>query len=109
MDGSLSFDPEVTHVDQSGMNFTWQYGEVKGNYFRLNLWKGERVVFPGVDKSTVHYFGKAHGDQISLNTNNMSANKTYIIRLVVTKENRSSTAHQVIHLVEGNPPILNQR
>ena len=32
LDGSLSYDPEAAHGDQSGMNFTWHYGEITGNY-----------------------------------------------------------------------------
>lgn len=87
----------------------WQYGEITRNYFSLDLWEGERYLFPAINKSTIRYFGKAYGDQISLNTGNMSANKTYIVRLVVSKDNRNSSVHQVIHLVEGNPLKINQR
>lgn len=87
----------------------WQYGEITRNYFSLDLWEGERHLFPAINKSTIRYFGKAYGDQISLNTGNMSANKTYIVRLVVSKDNRNSSVHQVIHLVEGNPLKINQR
>ena len=32
LDGSLSYDPEAARGDQSGMNFTWHYGEITGNY-----------------------------------------------------------------------------
>ena len=32
LDGSLSYDPEATRGDQPGMNFTWHYGEITGNY-----------------------------------------------------------------------------
>ena len=32
LDGSLSYDPVAAHGDQSGMNFTWHYGEITGNY-----------------------------------------------------------------------------
>ena len=87
----------------------WQYGEITGNYFSLDLWEGERHFFPAINKSTIRYFGKAYGDQVSLNTDNMAVNKTYVVRLVMTKDNRNSTAHQVIHLVEGNPPKINQK
>ena len=32
LDGSLSYDPEAAHGKQSGMDFTWHYGEITGNY-----------------------------------------------------------------------------
>ena len=32
LDGSLSYDPEAARGDQSGINFTWHYGEITGNY-----------------------------------------------------------------------------
>ena len=32
LDGSLSYDPEAAHGDQSGINFTWYYGKITGNY-----------------------------------------------------------------------------
>ena len=32
LDGSLSYDPEAARGDQSGMDFTWYYGEITGNY-----------------------------------------------------------------------------
>ena len=35
LDGSLSYDPEAARGDQSGMNFTWHYGEITGNYFSV--------------------------------------------------------------------------
>ena len=30
--GSLSYDPETARGDELGMNFTWHYGEMTGNY-----------------------------------------------------------------------------
>ena len=32
LDGSLSYHPEAARGDQLGMNFTWHYGEITGNY-----------------------------------------------------------------------------
>ena len=32
LDGSHSYEPEFARGDQSGMNFTWHYGEITVNY-----------------------------------------------------------------------------
>ena len=32
LDGSLSYDPEAARGNQSGMNLSWHYGEITGNY-----------------------------------------------------------------------------
>ena len=49
LDGSLSYDPEAARGDQSGMNFTWHYGEITGNYSSVQGRK--RGIFIAVNES----------------------------------------------------------
>ena len=100
----LSYDPEVAHGNQSGMKFTWHYGIIIANHSSKQAdAKGEKDFFTAVNESAIHYFGKASGEQISLNTEALSLNQTYIIKLVVTKDSRISTVYQVVHLIKGDP------
>ena len=59
LDGSPSYDPEAAHDDQSGMNFTWHYGKITGNYsFVLET---KRDFFTEVNESALQYNGRASG------------------------------------------------
>ena len=49
LDGSLSYDPEAARGDQSGLNFTWHYGEITGNYSSVQGRK--RGLFIAVNES----------------------------------------------------------
>ena len=110
LNASLSHDPEVAHGNQSGMKFTWHYGIIIANHSSKQAdAKGEKDFFTAVNESAIHYFGKASGEQISLNTEALSLNQTYIIKLVVTKDSRISTVYQVVHLIKGDPPEIYQR
>ena len=96
LDGSPSYDPEAAHDDQSGMNFTWHYGKITGNYsFVLET---KRDFFTEVNESALQYNGRASGVQISLDTGAMSLGDICIVRLVVTKDYRNASVYQVIHL-----------
>ena len=102
MDGSPSYDP-----DQSGMNFTWDYGKITGNYsFVLET---KRDFFTEVNESALQYNGRASGVQISLDTGAMSLGDICIVRLVVTKDYRNASVYQLIHLPKGDPPKIDQR
>ena len=107
MNASLSYDPVVGLGNHSGMNFTWHYGEIKGNYSGLQT--GARDSFTGINQSTIRYSGCDPGREVTFNTAAMSINKTYLINLVVTKDYRSSSVNQIIHLVKGDPPEIFQR
>ena len=89
------------------MNFTWYYGEIKGNYSDLQT--AEKDSFSGVNQSSIRYFGNDSGLTVSLDTASMFANKTYVVKLVMAKDYRSSSVYQVIHLVKGDPPKIAQR
>ena len=107
MNASLSYDPDVGVGNHSGMSFTWHYGEIISNHSGLQ--RERKDVFAGVNESTIHYSGNAFGVQIILHTAAMSLNKTFIVKLVVTKDCRSASVYQIINLVEGDPPEISQR
>ena len=110
LNASQSYDPEVAHANQPRMKFTWHYGKVTGIPFSKQAEaKADKDFITAVHESAIQYYGKASGEQISLNTKAMSVNQTYIVKLVVTKDIRISTVYQVIHLIEGDPPEMYQR
>ena len=106
MNASLSYDPVVGLGNHSGMNFTWHYGEIKGNYSGL-----QTDSFTGINQSNVHYIENDSGREVTFNTASpMIQNlKILVVKLVVSKDYRSSSDHQVIHLVKGDPPQISQR
>ena len=109
MNASLSYDPVVGLGHHSGMNFTWHYGGIKGNY--SGLLTEEIDSFTGINQSNVHYTKNDSGREVTVNTaSSMFQNlMTLVVKLVVAKDNRSSSDHQVIHLVKGDPPQISQR
>ena len=109
VNASLSYDPVVGLGNHSGMNFTWHYGEIKGNYSGLQT--AARDSFTGINQSNVHYIGNDSGLEVTFNTTSSMFQDltTLVVKLVVTKDYRSSSDHQVIHLVKGNPPQISQR
>ena len=108
MNASLSYDPDIGLGNHSGMNFTWHYGEIKGNYSGLLTAAKD---FTGVNLSNVHYIENNTGREVTFNTaSSMFQNlMTLVVKLVVAKDYRSSSDHQVIHLVKGDPPQITQR
>ncbi|KAL9976396.1 hypothetical protein ACROYT_G013694 [Oculina patagonica] len=107
VNASLSHDPDVGLGNHSGMNFTWYYGEITGNYSGLRTTMEDS--FTGVNQSSIRYFGNDSGLEATLSTSSMLVNKTYAVKLVVSKDCRSSTSYQLIHLVKGDPPEISQR
>ena len=109
MNASLFYDPVVGLGNHFGMNFTWHYGEIKGN--NSGLQTAARESFTGINQSNVHYFGNDCGREVTFNTaSSMFQNQTTLaVKLVVAKDNRSSSDHQVIHLINGDPPQISQR
>ena len=103
LNSSLSYDPEVTRGNRSGIKFTWHYGKVTRNHFSKQAEaKAEKYFFTALGESAIHYDGNASGELVSLNTK--AVNQIYIVKLVVTKDSLISTAYQVIH-----PPEIYQR
>ena len=110
LNASLSYDPEVAHGNRSEMKFTWHYNKVTGNHSSKQAEaKTEKDLFTAVNQSAINYNKNLSGELVSLNTEALSVNQTYIVKLVVTKDIRISTVYQVIHLIEGDPPEIYQR
>ena len=110
LNASLSYDPEVAHGNRSEMKFTWHYGKVTGNHFSKQAEaKTEKDLFTAVNQSAINYNKNLSGELVSLNTEALSVNQTYIVKLVLTKDSRISTVYQIIHLIEGDPPEIYQR
>ena len=107
LNASLSYDPDVAQGDHSGMSFTWYYGEIIGNYSGLRTVTNES--FRGVSESAFNYSGHAFGLQFIFNTTARSLGTIYVVKLVLVKDCRNSSAYQLIHLVKGNPPEISQR
>ena len=107
LDGSPSYDPEAAHGDQSGMNFTWHYGEITGNYSFVQERKRDFLI--ALNESAFQYNGRASGVRIYLDTEAMSLSDIYIVKLFVAKDYRNASAYQVIHLSKGDPPKIYQR
>ena len=107
MNASLSYDQDGGFGNHSDMNFTWHYGEIEGNYSGPQ--KTTEDSFIGVNLSSVRYFGKDSGLEVSFNTALLLVNKTYVVKLVVMKDCRMSSVYQIIHLVQGDPPEISQR
>ena len=109
MNASLSYDPVVGLGNHSGMNFTWHYGEIKSNYSGLQTEAKDH--FTGINHSNVRYIENDSGREVTFNTaSSLFQNlTTLVVKLVVAKDNRSSSAHQVMHLVKGDPPQISQR
>jgi len=109
MNASLSYDPVVGPGNHSGMSFTWYYGEIKGNYPGLQT--AERDSFTGINQSNVHYIGNDSGLEVTFNTSSSMFQNltTLVVKLVVAKDYRSASNHQVVHLVKGKPPQISQR
>ena len=108
MNGSLSYDPDVGPGNHSGMNLTWRYGEIKGNYSLQQL--SSKDILIGPSNSIIKFTGnKVYGLVIPFDSTAMSENKIYVVKLEVTKDYRNSSVFQVIRFVKGQPPIMSQR
>ena len=107
MNASLSYDPAVGPGNHSGMNFTWRYGEIK-NYSGLLTAARD---FTGINLSSVHYIKNDSGREVTFHTASSFFHNltTLVVKLVVAKDNRSSSDHQVIHLVKEHPPQISHR
>ena len=102
MNASLSYDPDLGTRNNSGMNFTWHFGQIKGNNYSLPL--------PGLSGISVQYFAeKGFGPVVIFAKKPLYLNQTYIAKLFVTKDYRTSSVFQVIRLQNGEPPKVSLR
>ena len=102
MNASLSYDPDIGTGNNSGMNFTWNFGQIKGDNYSFPL--------PGLSGITVQYLAeKGFGPVVIFANKLLLLNETYIMKLVVTKDYRTSSVFQVIRLQNEEPPRVSQR
>ena len=102
MNASLSYDPDIGTGNNSGMNFTWHFGKVKGN--------NDSFPLPSLSNIAVQYFAeKGFGPVVIFSKKPLLLNQTYIMKLVVTKDYRTSSVFQVIRMQKGEPPRVSQR
>ena len=106
LNGSLSYDPETG--DNVGMNFTWNYGTIpRSNQSNIQFLK--QGLFTHVNASAIQNKGISFGRTNSINSNLTNENDTLIINLTITKDYRTSSVIQVVHVVEGDQPRICQR
>ena len=102
LNASLSYDPDLGTGNNSGMNFTWHFGQLNGNNYPFP--------FPGLSGITVQYFAeKGFGPVVIFAKKPLLLNQIYIARVVVNKDNRTSSVFQVIRLQNGEPPKVSLR
>ena len=102
MNASLSYDPDIGTGNNSGMNFIWHFGQIKGNNYSFP--------FPGLSNITVQYFAEiGFGPVVIFANKPLLLNQTYIMKLFVTKDYRKSSVFQVIRLQNEEPPRVSQR
>ena len=91
LDGSLSYDPEAAHGDQSGMNFTWHYGEITGNYSSVQGRK--RGFFIAVNEAAFNIMEEHLAFQFTW-IQRLSLTDIYIVKLVLAKDYCNASAYQ---------------
>ena len=102
MNASLSYDPDIGTGNNSGMNFTWHFGKIKGNNYSFPL--------PSLSNIAVQYFAeKGFGPVVIFAKKPLLLNQTYIMKLVVNKDYRTSSVFQVIRMQRGEAPRVSQR
>ena len=103
MNASLSYDPGIGTGNNSGMNFIWRFGQIKGNNYSFP--------FPAPSNITaVQYFAEiGFGPVVIFANKPLLLNQTYIVQLVVIKDYRASSVFQVIRLQNEEPPRVSQR
>lgn len=106
MNGSLSYDPQTN--DNTGINFTWYYGKIKGQS-NASLQLLVQGSFSAFNSSKIQDLRKDSGPVITIDANFAHYNETIIVNLTVAKGYRVSSVLQVVHLVRGDPPKISQR
>ena len=111
INAAKSNDPDS---DNSGYNFSWFCKEVDNNYpLPTNLTNLPPIPTRSNSNKSL---GGCYGDEpgrlnftsliITLNTSQMTPNTTYIIRFVMSKDDRQRFADQIVTVSPGDPPTL---
>ena len=97
VDGSLSYDGDIGPGVHTGLNFTWSCIDPLDNSFMsyncFGAFANENV------NSTV----------IRINTTHLTVGKTHVLRLTVTKDERSSFAEMSFEIAAGEIPQVTLR
>ncbi|KAJ7390751.1 hypothetical protein OS493_022309 [Desmophyllum pertusum] len=97
VNGSLSYDSNIGPGNQTGLNFTWSCRDSKRN--------------DSMTHGCFHVF-LAEGNVTSsakVQTSHLEIGKSYVLRLTVSKGDRSSFAEIAFEVVDGNIPHVNLR
>ena len=107
LDGSASRDPDVEPCNHTSMNFTWLCKKRQEQFPNVSL-----ASLPVINSSLVPGHGGCFGTgnkTVSLETSHMDVGELYVIKLIVTKDDRKDEFTQEIEIVSGNPPQVTMR
>ena len=98
VDGSLSYDGDIGPGSHTGLNFTWSCLHSEGNASMSNDCFGS---FVGQENSS--------STGISIDPSQLEVKKTYVLRLTVSKNDRSSFAEMSFEIAAGEVPKVTLR
>ncbi|XP_078363993.1 polycystin family receptor for egg jelly-like [Oculina patagonica] len=95
VNGSLSYDRNIGPGDPTGLNFTWSCRDSAAN--ASMTMESVKCIHSLVEEANVT-------SSVNIRTSQLEAGKTYVLRLTVTKDERSSFAEMSFELVDGRIP-----
>ncbi|XP_078351521.1 polycystin family receptor for egg jelly-like isoform X1 [Oculina patagonica] len=95
VNGSLSYDRNIGPGDPTGLNFTWSCRDSAAN--ASMIMESVECIHSLVEEANVT-------SSVNIRTSQLEAGKTYVLRLTVTKDERSSFAEMSFELVDGKIP-----
>ncbi len=94
VNGSLSYDRNIGPGDLTGLNFTWSCRDAAANASMT-----VECFHSFVEKANVT-------SAVNIETSQLETGKTYVLRLTVTKDERSSFAEMSFELIDGKMPHI---
>ena len=94
VDGSLSYDGDIGPGTHTGINFSWSCRDKESISYDC---------FGAFSNKTIN------ATVIRLDTSKLSAGKTYVLRLILTKENRRAFAAMSVEIAPGEIPQITLR
>lgn len=94
VDGSLSYDGDIGPGTHTGINFSWSCKDKESISYDC---------FGALSNKTIN------ATVIRLDTSKLSAGKTYVLRLILTKENRRAFATMSVEIASGEIPQITLR
>lgn len=98
VDGSLSYDGDIGPGNYTGLSFTWSCYEEENNSSMSYDCFGSFV-----DQENVNFTA------VSIDPSHLEIGKTYILRLTVSKDERSSVAEISFEIADGEIPRVSCR